>query len=55
MSILEKFYQRAKSIEAKIGIGLGDSEVHNNKILKAAISTLEQKCNSFFSSEAENQ
>jgi len=48
MSILEKFYQRAKGIEAKIGIGLGDSEVHNNKILQAAISTLEQKNKSFF-------
>ncbi|GAF67781.1 unnamed protein product, partial [marine sediment metagenome] len=34
--------------EAKIGIGLGDSEVHNNKILEAAISTLEQKNNSIF-------
>ena len=48
MSILEIFYQRAKGIEAKVGIGLGDSEVHNNKILQAAISTLEQKSNSFF-------
>ena len=48
MSILEKFYQRAKGIEAKIGIGLGDSEVHNNKILHAAISTIEQKNKSFF-------
>jgi len=48
MSILEKFYQSAKGIEAKIGIGLGDSEVHNNKILKAAVSTLELKSNSFF-------
>ena len=48
MSILEKFYQRAKDIEAKIGIGLGDSEVHNNKILQAVISTLEQKSNSIF-------
>jgi len=48
MSILEKFYQRTKGIEAKIGIGLGDSEVHNNKILKAVISTLEPKYNSFF-------
>ncbi len=43
MSILEKFYQGTKGIEAKIGIGLGDSEVHNNKLLKAAISTLEPK------------
>ncbi|HUW89507.1 MAG TPA: methanogenesis marker protein Mmp4/MtxX [Candidatus Nanopelagicaceae bacterium] len=48
MSILEKFYQRAKGIEAKIGIGLGDSEVHNIKILKATISTLELKFNPFF-------
>jgi len=48
MSILEKFYQRAKNTEAKIGIGLGDSEVHNSKILKAAISTLEPKNKSFF-------
>ena len=48
MSILEKFYQRTKDIEAKIGIGLGDSEVHNNKILKAAISTLVPNRNSFF-------
>ncbi|MBY9014746.1 MAG: methanogenesis marker protein Mmp4/MtxX [Candidatus Lokiarchaeota archaeon] len=48
MSILEKFYQRAKGIEAKIGIGLGDSEVHNIKILKATISTLELRYNSFF-------
>ena len=48
MSILEKFYQRTKGIETKIGIGLGDSEVHNNKILKAAISTLLPKYNSFF-------
>ena len=48
MSILEKFYERAKGIEAKVGIGLGDSEIHNNKILQAAISTLEQKSNSFF-------
>ena len=48
MSILEKFYQRAKGLEAKIGIGLGDSEVHNNKLLKAAISTLEPKGTSFF-------
>ena len=48
MSILEKFYQRTKGIETKIGIGLGDSEVHNNKILKAAISTLLPKNNSFF-------
>jgi putative methanogen marker protein 4 len=48
MSILEKFYQRTKGIEVKIGIGLGDSEVHNKKILKAAISTLEQKSNSIF-------
>ncbi len=48
MSILEKFYQRTKGIETKIGIGLGDSEVHNDKILKAAISALEPKMNSFF-------
>jgi len=48
MSILEKFYQRTKGLEAKIGIGLGDSEVHNNKILKAAISTLVSNRNSFF-------
>lgn len=48
MSILEKFFQRTKDFEAKIGIGLGDSEVHNNKILEAAISTLEQKNNSIF-------
>ena len=48
MSILEKFYQRTKGIETKIGIGLGDSEVHNDKILKAAISALEPKLNSFF-------
>ena len=48
MSILEIFYQRAKGIEAKVGIGLGDSEAHNNKILQAVISTLEQKSKSFF-------
>ena len=48
MSILEKFYQRTKGIEAKIGIGLGESELHNIKILKAAISTLIPKRNSFF-------
>ena len=48
MSILEKFYQRTKDIEAIIGIGLGDSEIHNNKILKAAISTLVPNRNSFF-------
>jgi len=48
MSILEKFYQRTKGIEAKIGIGLGESELHNIKILKAAISTLVSKDNSFF-------
>ena len=48
MSILEKFYQRTKGIEAKIGIGLGESELHNIKILKAAISTLIPKHNSFF-------
>ena len=48
MSILEKFYQKAKGLEVKIGIGLGDSKNHNFKILKAAISTLELKNNSFF-------
>ena len=48
MSILEKFYQGTKGIEAKIGIGLGDSEVHNKKILKAASSTLGPNRNSFF-------
>ncbi len=48
MSILEKFYQSTKGFEAKIGIGLGESEVHNDKILKAAISALEPKRNSFF-------
>ena len=48
MSILEIFYQKTKGIDAKVGIGLGDSEVHNNKILQAAISTLEQKNISFF-------
>ena len=48
MSILEKFYQRTKGIEAKIGIGLGESELHNIKILKAAISSLIPKHNSFF-------
>ena len=48
MSILEKFYQRTKGTEAKIGIGLGDSEVHNDKILKAAISALEPRYSSFF-------
>ncbi len=48
MSILEKFDQRTKGIEAKIGIGLGESELHNIKILKAAISTLIPKHNSFF-------
>ena len=48
MSILEKFYQRTKDIEVKIGIGLGDSKVHNKKILKAATSILEPKYNSFF-------
>ncbi|MHA1459168.1 MAG: hypothetical protein ACTSQR_05830 [Promethearchaeota archaeon] len=48
MSILEKFYQRTKVVEAKIGIGLGDSKIHNVKLLKAAISTLEPTRNSFF-------
>jgi len=48
MSILEKFDQRTKGIEAKIGIGLGESELHNIKILKAAISSLIPKHNSFF-------
>jgi len=48
MSILEKFDQRTKGIEAKIGIGLGESELHNIKILKAAISTLIPKHNSIF-------
>ncbi len=48
MSILEKFYQRTKGTEAKIGIGLGDSGVHNDKILKAAISALEPRYSSFF-------
>jgi len=43
MNILEKFYQKAKGLEVRIGIGLGDSKIHNIKILKAAISTLEPK------------
>jgi len=47
MSILEKFYQIAKGLEVRVGIGLGDSKIHNIKLLKAAISTLEPKNMSF--------
>ncbi|MFX1316013.1 MAG: methanogenesis marker protein Mmp4/MtxX [Promethearchaeota archaeon] len=49
MSILDKFKSRAKVKEANIGIGLGLSELQNNKILKAVIKFIsENKSKIFF-------
>ena len=48
MSVLEKFYQKAKGLEVRIGIGLGDSNFHNIKILEAVVSTLEPNLSSIF-------
>ena len=40
MSLIHKFKLMAKGKNAKIGIGLGTSELHNQKILKACIDFL---------------
>lgn len=42
MKILQKFELKAKQKRTNIGIGLGDSEYHNQKILKASTKFLEQ-------------
>ena len=43
MSILQKFETMSKGKSAKIGIGLGSSEFHNDKILEACLNFLEEK------------
>lgn len=40
MSLLQKFESMSKGKSAKIGIGLGTSDLHNQKILKACIDFL---------------
>ena len=40
MSLLKKFESMSKGKSAKLGIGLGTSELHNQKILKACIDFL---------------
>jgi len=42
MKIIQKFELKAKQKRVNIGIGLGDSEYHNQKILKASLNFLEQ-------------
>ncbi len=42
MNILQKFESRAKNKIANIGIGLGNSDLHNQKILKASVKFLEK-------------
>ena len=46
--ILQKFEEAAKEKKSNIGIGLGDSEYHNSKILKASINFLETRDSSDF-------
>lgn len=46
--ILQKFEEAAKEKKSNIGIGLGDSEYHNNKILKASLNFLETQNSSVF-------
>ncbi len=42
MKIIQKFELKAKQKRVNIGIGLGDSGYHNQKILKASLNFLEQ-------------
>ncbi len=42
MSILNKFKSKAKGKTAKIGIGLGTSQFHNNKVFNATIKFLNE-------------
>ena len=42
MSLLKKFESMSKGKSVKLGIGLGTSELHNQKILKACIDFLEK-------------
>lgn len=46
--ILQKFEEAAKEKKSNIGIGLGDSEYHNNNILKASLNFLETQNSSVF-------
>ena len=46
--ILQKFEEAAKEKKSNIGIGLGDSEYNNNKILKASLNFLETQNSSVF-------
>ncbi|MFX1304591.1 MAG: methanogenesis marker protein Mmp4/MtxX [Promethearchaeota archaeon] len=49
MKIIQKFELKAKQKRTNIGIGLGDSKYHNQKILKACLNFLEQyKSNIYF-------
>ena len=46
--ILQKFEEVTKEKKSNIGIGLGDSEYHNSKILKTSINFLETRYSSIF-------
>ena len=48
MTILDAFRKKAEDVISKVGIGLGDSAVHNIKILKAALEVLKTNKSSFF-------
>jgi len=55
MTILDIFKSKAQSIVSIIGIGLGDSAVHNIKILKATLETLKFSKSQFFFFGAKDQ
>lgn len=46
--ILQKFEEVTKEKKSNIGIGLGDSEYHNSKILKTSLNFLETRDSSVF-------
>ena len=55
MTILDVFKRKAEGIISKIGIGLGDSATHNNKILNATLETLKFNKSSFYFFGNKNQ
>lgn len=48
MSLIHKFELMSKGKSAKIGIGLGSSELHNEKILQASIDFLRERASKIF-------
>ncbi|NVM17402.1 MAG: methyltransferase [Candidatus Lokiarchaeota archaeon] len=55
MTILDAFRKKAEVVISKIGIGLGDSAIHNIKILNAALEVLKTNKSSFFFFGTKNQ